>query len=192
MALGFTNIVYYLQGYGILDFLLPFLLVFTIMYAVLQRVELFKEKSMQITIAVIMGILFVVPHLTGSYPVGYDPVQIVNSSLPSISLVAIAIVMSLLLMGIVGKKYSEKATPWIAVVAIALVGYIFMDSLNFFSGMGFSLYNWVDPELVELTIIVLIFGLIVKFITGSSGGGDGLKKAGKAVKEGVENLTENA
>ena len=90
----YSNLISYFQQYGVLDFLLPFLLVFTIIFAILQRTEILgkDKKNFNVVIALVLALLFIVPHMTGSYPLGYDPVQVINEALPSISLVAIAAV----------------------------------------------------------------------------------------------------
>ena len=100
VGVGFSNIAYYFQTYGVMDFLLPFLLVFTIVFAVLQKTKIVGEgkKNFNVIIALVLALMFVVPHIIGSYPLGYDPVAVMNASLPSISLVAVASMMLLLLM----------------------------------------------------------------------------------------------
>lgn len=163
MAL-FDNVGYYLQAYGILDFLLPFVLVFTVVYAVMRKTKILgDDKRFDVIIALVLGLLFVVPHIMGVYPLGYDPVQVMNESLPSISLVAVASIMLLLLMGIFGTNFSKMAAPIIAVVAIAFVAYIFGSSLNLWTGPS-DAFGWWDPQLTELLIIILVFALIVWFI----------------------------
>lgn len=165
MATTFSNLAYYFQTYGILDFLLPFLLVFTIVFAVLQRTKILGDKkNFNVVIAIILGLLFVVPHITGTYPLGYDPVEVMNSALPSISLLAIAAIMILLLMGIFSTDFSKKAAPFIAIVSIGFVIYIFGASLNMYRG-PYDVFGWWSTEVTELIIIILIFGLLVWFIT---------------------------
>lgn len=163
---SFTNLAGYLQTWGVLDFLLPFLLVFTIVFAVLQKTKIVGEgkKNFNVIIAMIMGLLFVIPHIMGTYPLGYDPVQVMNESLPSITLVSIAAIMLLLLMGIFGTHFSQKAVPFIAIVAIGFVVYIFGASLNLWTSPSSTFYWWSD-ETTELVIVLLIFGLVVYFIT---------------------------
>lgn len=168
MVFGYSNIVGYFQAYGIMDFLLPFLLVFTIVFAVMQKTKILGEdkKNFNVVISLVLALLFIVPHMTGSYPMGYDPVQVINEALPSISLVAIAAIMLLLLMGIFGSDFAEAALPFIAIAAILFVIYIFgaTSALNFWSGPH-DIFSWWSQELTELLIIILIFGLIVWFIT---------------------------
>src|SRR3989344_4757807 len=126
VSAGFSDLAYYFQQWGVMDFLLPFLLVFTIVFAVMQRTKILGDKkNYNVIIAFILALLFVVPHIVGSYPLGYDPVQVMNESLPSISLVAVAAIMLLILMGIFGTKFSTSAVPIIALVAIGFVIYIF-------------------------------------------------------------------
>ena len=185
----FSNIASYFQAYGIIDFLLPFLLVFTIVFAVLQRIKILGEdkKNFNVVIALVLALMFIVPHMTGSYPLGYDPVQVINEALPSISLVAIAAVMLLLLIGIFGKKLSDTLMPVVAIAAIAFVVYIFgaTSALNLWRGPH-DVFYWWTPALTELLIIILVFGLIVWFITKDPGGG-GLSK----VWDGIKGIAED-
>ncbi len=182
MAL-FENIGFYLQAYGVLDFLLPFILVFTIVYAVMQKTKILGDKkNFNVIIALVLGLLFVVPHITGAYPIGYDPVQVMNEALPSISLVAVAAIMLLLLMGIFGTDFSQSAAPFIAVISIAFVAYIFGSSLNLWTAPS-DVFRWWSSELTELLIIILVFALVVWFIvherSEKSSGGEMLKSFGK-------------
>lgn len=168
MAYYFSNIASYFQTYGIMDFLLPFLLIFTIVFAVLQRTKILGEdkKNFNIVIALVLALIFIAPHMTGSYPLGYDPVQVLNEALPSISLVAVAAIMLLLLLGIFGRDIGETLMPLIALAAIAFVIYIFgaTSALNLWRGPH-DIFYWWSPELTELLLIILVFGLIVWFIT---------------------------
>jgi len=162
---GFSNLAYYLEAYGFMDFLLPFLLVFTILFAVLQRTKILGDKrNFNVMISLILGFMFVVPHIMGYYPLGYDPVQVMNETLPSISLVAVAAVMLLILMGIFGANFSNSAAPVVGILAIIFVLYIFGASLGFWNG-PYDIFYWWTPEITELMIIILVFGTVIFFIT---------------------------
>ena len=167
-----------------MDFLLPFLLVFTITYAILQKTKILGDgrRQFNVVVSLVLGLLFVVPHITGSYPLGYDPVDVMNATLPSISLVAVASIMVLLLLGIFGTNFSKTAAPWIGFISLAFVVYIFGAALNFWTG-PYDIFSWWSAETTELLIIVLVFGLLVAFITKEDGGdaGEGVKNVGKAL-----------
>ncbi len=180
---GFAQLGYYFQTYGIMDFLLPFLLVFTIIFAVMQKTKILGEKkNFNVIVALVLALIFVVPHVVGSYPLGYDPVQVMNESLPSIALVAVAAIMLLILMGVFGADFSKSAAPFIAILAIVFVAYIFGSSLSVWTGPS-DIFYWWTPDVTELLIIILIFGLVVYFIvkepSDKSKGGEMLKSVGK-------------
>src|SRR3989338_4183191 len=164
VSASFTNLAQYFQAYGVMDFLLPFILVFTIVFAVTAKLALFKEqKQFRVVIALVLALLFVVPHITGTYPLGYDPVQVMNEALPSISLVSVAAIMVLLLMGIFGADFTAAAAPWIAIVSMGFVVYIFGASLKLWRGPYDVFFLW-SSDVTELMIVLLIFGLVVWFI----------------------------
>ena len=181
---GFSKLGYYFQAYGIMDFLLPFLLVFTIIYAVMQKTQILGDKkNFNVIIALVIALLFVVPHLMGYYPLGYDPVQVMNDALPSISLVAVAAIMLLILMGIFGTDFAKTAAPIIGVVSIGFVLFIFGSALDLWRG-PYDIFSWWSAEVTELIIVLLIFGLVVWFIVrdpdnDKSSGESALKSFGK-------------
>ncbi|MEK6940114.1 MAG: hypothetical protein AABX31_05285 [Nanoarchaeota archaeon] len=188
VSASFTNLAQYFQAYGVMDFLLPFILVFTIIYAVASKLPLFKDnKNYAVVVALVLGLLFVVPHITGTYPLGYDPVQVMNESLPSISLVSVAAVMVLLLLGVFGKEFSKGAAPLIAIVSLGFVIYIFGASLRLWRG-PYDVFYWWSSDVTELMIVLLIFGLVVWFIVK-----DPSKESnfGKKTWEGLGSLIED-
>ena len=191
MAYTFSNFSTYFQTYGILDFLLPFLLVFTIVFAILQKMRLFgdNKKNFNVVIALVLALLFIAPHMSGSYPMGYDPVQVLNEALPSVSLVAVAAIMLLLLLGIFGRDVGESLMPVVAVVAIIFVIYIFgaTSALNLWASPS-TTWSWWTDELTELLIIILVFGVIVWFITRETGESHGTGLG--AIKDFLKGLTE--
>ena len=188
MALTDT-LAYYLENLGLLDFFLPFILVFTITFAVLQKINLFEDKRFAGVIAFAAGLLFVIPHITGTYPAGYDPVQVINESLPSVALVGVAVVMVLLLLGVFGRsQFTDSFNPIILLAALGFIGYIFGSSLGIWRG-PYDVFSWWSPETTEILIIILIFGLIVKLIIGkdqSTQGEPPLKQLWNWLKGGIQ------
>jgi hypothetical protein len=179
----FQNIGSILQTYAISDFFLPFILVFTVVFAILQKTKILGEKkNFNVVVSLVLGLVFVVPHLTGGYPLNYDPVVIMNQVLPSIALVAIASIMLLVLMGVFGTDFSTAAAPFIAILAIAFVIYTFGSSLGFWVG-PYDIFSWWTPEITELVIMILVFGVVVYAIVHEpkekSSGGEMMKSFGK-------------
>ncbi|MDP7476674.1 MAG: hypothetical protein QF655_03540, partial [Candidatus Woesearchaeota archaeon] len=100
--LAFESFMQSLERVGFVDVLLPFLLIFTIIFAVLEKTHILGEgkRNMNVGIAVIFALLVVIPHVTGNFPAGYDPVAIINAALPSISLVIVAVIALMILIGV--------------------------------------------------------------------------------------------
>ena len=167
----YENLSRVLGTYGVLDFLLPFVLVFTIIYAILTKVPILGpasgNKKFNIIIALSLGLLFVIPHVTGTYPPGYDPVQIMNESLPSISLVGVAVLMVMILLGVFSRSFGDFWNPIIAFVSLGFVIYIFGSSLGLWNAPN-DIFSWWSEETTELMLMIAVFGLIVWLVTRTS------------------------
>jgi hypothetical protein len=152
---------------GIADVVLPFLLIFTIIFAVLQRVRLFgeHEKKINVVVALIISLLTVIPHVTGSYSGNYDPVRIINNLIPAAGVIAVVIILILFLFGMFGKEFVGGGAPgWIAVTIFLILGYIFGATVGWWSSPGVTFGTWWGADLSTLIIIILVFGGIFAYI----------------------------
>lgn len=159
-----------LEKWGLTDVLLPFLLIFTIFFAILQKTNVLgrDKKNWNITVAIVVGLLVVIPHITGSYPGGMDVVEIMNKALPNVSLVIVAIVMFLILVGLLGGDFDIAGKPlsgWIVILSAILVFFIFGRSAGWFERWPRWLWWLDDSETQALIIVILVFGIIIWFVT---------------------------
>ncbi len=156
-----------LEKQGLLDVLLPFLLIFTISFAVLQKSKLLGEKSQRYNaiLGFVLAMVAVIPHVLGTKP---DIVPIINAALPNVSLLMIASLMVLLLIGVFGKEVNIGGTSLEGIVvlfSILAVTYTFLVSSNVI-GAPPSWLSWMmDEETRALLVAILVFGIIVSFIT---------------------------
>ncbi|MBD3361570.1 hypothetical protein GF358_02130 [Candidatus Woesearchaeota archaeon] len=174
------DVFYYLQTAGILDILIPFVLIFTVLFAVMKKVHIFSEPKQQITIALAITLLVLIPHITGSVSPEYDVVQIINNSLPSVVLIIFVVLSAFILLGFVkGKEVAleDMATGVVAIVSLVLIGIIFARSAGYLQSSSWPhwLYWLDDPQLGALIIVILMFALIIWFITYESNDKKGLK-----------------
>ncbi len=170
----FRYIISTLDNMGVWHVVLPFLLVFTLIYAVLQKSKILGKdengkprKNFNVIIALVMGLGFVVPSVTGRYPMGMDPVQIINNALPGVSLLAVAIVMVLLIIGIFGKELAaDKISGWVVGLSLISVLSIFLIASGWTTA---RLPHWLrflyHPEFQALIVFLLFFAIIIWFIT---------------------------
>lgn len=170
--MDFVQVIQMLEGFGLTDALLPFLLIFTLIFAILQKVKIFgkekEKKGINVVVALIIGLLVVIPHVTNDYPAGKDVVEIMNSAIPNVSLVVVAILMVLILLGVFGSEVDiagSSLSGWIALAAFLAVSFIFGRSAGWFTSFP-SWLGWLDdPETQALVVVLLVFGILIWFVT---------------------------
>lgn len=169
----FRNMFYRLEYWGLSDVILPFILIFTIVFAVMQRVKPLgkesdpKTRSFNVVISLVMSLAVIIPHVLGYYPADADIVNIINNALPQVSIVLVAILMVLLIVGLFGGRaeWGGKLSGWIAFFAFILVIYIFGRSAGWFVYLPSWLY-WLDnPDTQAMLVVVAIFAIIIWYIT---------------------------
>lgn len=158
----FTDAILALESMGLLDVLLPFILIFTIAFAVLQKSKILGMNAYRFNVGVafVLALAAIIPHITGNGP---DVVKIINQALPNISLLMIASMMTLLLIGVFGSDINIAGTNLASIVvlfAVLAVGYTFIAAAGYW-----NLPNYLDQETLNLLIAIIIFGVIVNFIT---------------------------
>ena len=176
---GLSSVIYNLQYWGLSDVFLPFLLIFTLVFAILQKVNIFgrkdesadslkRTKGFNVVIAMVMGLAVVIPHVMGMYPPNADIVNIINSALPQVSIVLVAVLMALLIIGLFGGKTAwggEKIGGWVAIGCFVLIVYIFGRSAGWFEYLPSWLY-WLDnPDTQAMLLVVGVFAILIWFIT---------------------------
>lgn len=197
---AFYDFIYMLKGAGIVDVMLPFALIFTLIFAILQKTKILgvhyksdgslDEKNprtnLNVMVAIAMGFAFIVPHVLGYYPANKDPVIIIQNSLASVSVVLIAAVMVLLVVGLVfGKKMTMEntsgTTKILTWVFILITVYIFGSNMGWFPWF-FQITRTTQTAIVAIAI----FFIIVRFVMGS-----GEKKKKKPNKHSLSHLMRN-
>lgn len=173
-ALKLEGFLRTLQDWGLTDVLLPFLLIFTIVFAILQKTRILGEskKNLSVIVAVVVGLLVVVPHVTGRFPSNADPVQIINDALPQVSIVLVAVIFLLILIGVFGQDYvflGVTMPGWITLVSFIIIVLIFGGAAGWWtSGFGQTLEDFFGTEGVAVFIMIVTFGIIIAWITGDS------------------------
>lgn len=168
----FRTVIASLESFGLMDVLLPFLLIFVIVFAILQKIKPFgedqaRQKGYNIIIALIMALAVVIPHVMGYYPGDADIVNIINKSLPQVSIILVAVLMVILIVGLFGGKpeWGSSLSGWVAFLATLVVFYIFGRSAGWFTYLPNWLY-WLDnPDTQAMILIVAVFAIVIYFIT---------------------------
>lgn len=181
MAVGFERLVESLETIGFVDVLLPFLLIFTVIFAVLEKTKILGEgkRNMNVGLAFVFALLVVVPHVTGKFPAGYDPVKVINAALPTVSLLVVAIIALLILIGVFAHDrvmLGLTAPGWVGLFSILAIVFIFGSASGWWqTGVLDWLENIFGSNVVAVLIMLLVFGIVIAFVTG---GGEGEKTTG--------------
>lgn len=168
---GLQNFISTLESWGLTDVMLPFLLIFTLFFAILEKSKVLGDdkKNINVVVSLVIALTVIVPHVMGSYPSeNLDPVSIMNKALPSMSVVVVAILMMLILIGIFGgdaRLFGVAFSGWVVFVSLALIIIIFGASAGWWQG-GSWMEQFFGSEAVALIIMLLVFGIIVAFIVG--------------------------
>ena len=191
-SLQFENFFISLERVGFVDVLLPFLLIFTVIFSILDKTKIMGDgkRNMNVAVALIFALLVVIPHVTGNFPAGYDPVQIINSALPSVSLVIVAVISLMILIGVFAHDrimLGMTAPGWVGIFSIVVLVFIFGSSAGWWS-TGFI--DWLDSifgsDILAIVIMLLVFGIIIAFVTGggeAEGAGGAAKRLGFNIGE---------
>ncbi len=174
---------------------LVFFLVFGLVYFILEKVQIFTVKDGEKTeanrkinmmIAFALATASIIPHFTNTYYGGYgstiDVVEIVNTALPSVTLLILGIFMAIVLMSIFGVGVSSSNGFFKGIVifgSLLAVLYIFLTSAGIM--VSWQYFSWLDEELGNFILTVLVMVLGIWMIIGSPV--DDSVKAAKAWKD---------
>jgi len=185
------EIVIYLQNVGVADVLLPFILVFTLVFAILEKVKVLGEKGKRynVMVALVIGLAVVIPHVLSPSP--FDAVSIMNKAFPSVSIFVVAILALFILIGLWSSKslkWGASAKGWLTIIAFIIVAGIFTYAAGWW-GQG-TLPNWLnfmnDSGTIALIVIVIVFVLLIAYITG--GGKDETSREEKGFSKFIKAL----
>ncbi len=158
---------------GFADSLLPFLLIFTVIFAVLQRTQILgrDRKNFNVIVSLVIAFTVITPHILGTYPPGQDAVMIINTAIPSVAVLIIAIVLFLIIAGVVSPGTLDPTSGFqgfATLIGLVFVVAIFGSSAGWWS--GFPLMGpLADPDTQALIIIILVFAIVIFTITADPG-----------------------
>ncbi len=163
-ALG--KAVEFFREFGLFDVLLPFLLVFSIVFAILEKTRVLGEennmpkRSLNAMVGFVVGMLVIATNKI---------VNIINTALPNITLLAIFIVMFLMLVGIFygdgtfnfANQHSATTMGFMIALLIGVI-LIVLQAVKMDDGRSWLGYGW-DYLMTNASGSVvgsIIFGII--------------------------------
>ena len=153
-------------NFDISSTLLPFLLIFIIIFAVFQKSNILGEgkRNFNVAVAAIISFMTVIPSITGRGP---DVITPLRHALPQVSIVAVAVILALLLIGLLGgeaKWMGGSLSGGIALVAFGIIIYIFGAEAGWWQNFP-SQWNLWGSETSSIVVIILVFAVVIWYIT---------------------------
>lgn len=155
-----------LQQWGFLDLVVPFILIFAILFAILTKLPIFsgdEGKKYNTIISIAIALLIVIPHSLNPQP--NDAVNVINRFLPEFVFITIAMLILLMLMGLVGGAHTATTGPLVGIAALIAVIYLGIVIISALSPTGLPFRFLSDPNFQALIIVILVFGLVIWYIT---------------------------
>jgi O-antigen/teichoic acid export membrane protein len=165
--------------------LLVFALIYVVVFGVLRNVGLFatlkdkdgkdldkahkkkaldKVKKIHSVIAIVIGIMVLLPHYYAPFS-QYDIIPIIERSIPEISLLVLGILCAMIILGLIGMKLGGRdGNPirlFVFVAAVIAVIWIVMEASN-----RRWIPQWVGQEFWAVVIAVVVFAAIVAWVMG--------------------------
>jgi hypothetical protein len=174
--MNFYELMNSFDSIGGFDLLLPFILVFTLVFAVLQKIQLFGtgRKNINAVIALVVSLFF----LNNTYLI-----YILQRFLPNVSIVLIVFLAVLLLVGIFGTGNAFKGKTLGGAFLISIIAVLFAlvsDIFDPYSGpeTGFSgiFYRTLSDSPGAVFAIFLIVFIAVFIFRDDASGGQGFGK----------------
>jgi len=189
-AYNLEEFIRILESWGLTDVLLPFLLIFVVMYAILTKTRVLGEgkRRFNSVVSLVIALMVVIPHVLGIYPPEADIVEIMNKAIPNVSIIVIAILMLLVLVGILGGERNwmgGSLSGWMAILAFILIVIIFGAAAGWWRGWTWF-HNFFGADTVAIIVMLLVFAVIVWWITKGEGAEEqqgALSRLGKSFQD---------
>ena len=191
--MDFYQLTAMLDQVGGFDILLPFILVFTMVFAVLQKINLFgaNKKNINAVISLVIALFF----LNNTYLV-----YTLQRFLPNVSIILVVFLMFLLILGTFAgeTQFTDKALGLTFFISIGAVLFaLFSDVFNplgygdYGGGLG-GLYYSIDPGtrfmawMLLIGVMLVMFGMKDDNSSKNKGKdfGDVLESFGKSINKG--------
>lgn len=166
---GFDRLLMWAETQLDLSLLLIFLLIFTVIFAIMEKTRILGEKkSYNVVVAMVIGLLVVLADYYGWYAGYKSPINVIREALPAVSLVILAVIALLILVGVWGVETewdkANKLTGGIVIVSALVILYIFGAAAEWWHGWDW-LYRIFGSDALSVVIMLLVFGLVIFFIT---------------------------
>lgn len=158
-GMNYANILQQLEDLGFFSHVLPFILIFAIIYAILSKIEMFKDnKGASVLIAFAVGLLSLQLNFVSVFFKNVFPKVGIG-----ITLVFIAMILSGVFL--LQSEQGKKAYPWIFFGIGAFI-FIVITILSFSGDMFNGSWWWEQYGALTIVMLLIVTAIIVIVTTG--------------------------
>lgn len=149
---SFRQVMEQWAQFGVFDVLLPLLLIFVLVFAILEKINLFKNRGVNLIISLVVAFFAI----TNTY------VSIFFMYLFSNLAVGIAILLVMIVLLGVALKPEEKTWQWVFGIGGAFLLLIVLEKAGFFTYIfGPAVWYWIHQNLASLILLLVIIGVVI-------------------------------
>ena len=170
---AFSDLLSIARNVGFFEFYLPFVLSFALFYGILQKVDIFKSRNINLVISLVLAL-----YVIGFTPVGTTFAQFLTNFFGDVALILVStlglLMIFFVLVPLSGKEFKDLFKPvYLLPIAVLLALGAFMASggLSIFPGIqlpggGLGL-GLSDQDLVIIGVLLLTV-LVIYWLTKES------------------------
>ncbi len=164
---SFRTVIDQWAQFGIFDVLLPLLLVFTLVFAILEKINIFKNRGVNLVIALVLAFFAI----TNPY------VSVFFMYLFSNLAIGIAILLVMIILLGIAFKPEEKTWQWVFGIGGFILLLVVLAKSGFFTYVfGANAFYWMQQNSAALILVFIVAFVIVALVVGV--GGEKGKKLG--------------
>jgi len=169
-AEGFRDIMYEWSRFGVFDILLPLILIFAVVFAILEKINVFGNRGVNLIVALVIGFFTI----SNPYVSGFFMYLFSNLGL------GIAVLVALIVLLGVAIEPSGNTWKWLFGIVGALLFLVVLGRSGAFTVLfGDSSIYWLYQNSAAIIILVFVALAVIAVIAGTRRAGS-LAGAGMA------------
>lgn len=148
---GFRDVVIQMGQYGVFDVLLPFIFIFTLVFAILEKINIFNNRGVSLVLSLVIAFFTI----SNAYIAGFFMYLFSNLGL------GIAILLVLVVLLGFGLKESDTSWKYIFGIVGGAIFLVVLGRSGTFSMLFGPNFNFWVAQNAPWIIMIIITGLII-------------------------------
>ncbi|MCX8193797.1 MAG: hypothetical protein N3G19_00305 [Candidatus Pacearchaeota archaeon] len=156
----FRQVIEQWAQFGLFDVLLPLLLVFTLVFAILEKINIFKNRGVNLVIALVLAF----------FAVTNPAVSIFFMYLFSNLAIGVAVLLVMIILVGFALKPEGKTWEWVFGIGGAILLLVILAKSGFFSYVfGPNAWYWMQQNASWIILLIIIALAIIGVVVGVGG-----------------------